>query len=98
MHIFIFNIKSYNLISWYFTFSFRPITEKIKQIKVKPDFIFTSQKNVALAGIFPLAKSYMDNLQDIDERINNLFLSNPKIYILNNSIFLEIIINSIYLV
>ena len=85
LHIFIFNIKSYNLISWYFTFSFRPITEKIKQIKVKPDFIFTSQKNVALAGISPLAKSYMDNLKDIDERINNLFLSNPNIYILNNS-------------
>ena len=60
-------------------------TAKIKQIKLKPVFNFGSQNKVTLKSISPLAKSYMDNLKDIDERINNLFLSNPNIYILNNS-------------
>ena len=60
-------------------------TAKIKQIKLQPVFNFASQKKVTLKGISPIAKRYMDNLKDIDERINNLFLSNPNIYILNNS-------------
>ena len=60
-------------------------TSNIKQVKLQPDFNFTSQNNFTLIGISPIANSFMDNLQDIDERFNNLFLSDPYIYIMDNS-------------
>ena len=58
----------------------------IDQIKLRPYFYFTSQDKVYLAGITPIAKISMNNLEKIDNKFNNLLLSNPNIYIINNSI------------
>ena len=57
----------------------------IDQIKLRPYFYFTSQDKVYLAGITPIAKISMNNLEKIDNKFNNLLLSNPYIYIINNS-------------
>ena len=59
----------------------------IKQIKLQSNynFNFTSQSNVDLEGITPIAKRYINNLEKIDTNVNNLLVSNPHIYILDNS-------------
>ena len=60
-------------------------TANIKQIKLQPTFTFSDGK-VSLAGITPLAKMSMNNLQDTN-KYSSLLSSNPSIYILDNSIF-----------
>ena len=61
-------------------------TANIKQIKFLPKFKF-SQGKVTLAGITPLAKISMNNLEEIDDKYSELLSSNPSIYILDNSTF-----------
>ena len=51
----------------------------IKQVKINPNFEFVNQNNVTIVGTSPLAKRYMDNLQDIDDKFDNL--QNSTIYI-----------------
>jgi hypothetical protein len=57
-------------------------TTNIKSIGISPDFNFISQNN-NLIGISPYANLFMDNLQLIDEKYNELF--NKTIYIFDNS-------------
>ena len=56
----------------------------IKQIKLLTNFMFTSQDKVLLTGITPIAKMSLNNINKIDTKFNNLLLSNPPIFILDN--------------
>jgi len=58
-------------------------TSNIKQIQIQPNFTFSDQ-NVKLAGITPLANSYMNNIQEVS-KLN--YLANSDVYILDHSIF-----------
>ena len=58
-------------------------TSNIKQIQIQPNFTFSDQ-NVNLAGITPLANSYMNNIQEVS-KLN--YLANSDVYILDHSIF-----------
>ena len=57
----------------------------IKQIKINTNFNFVNQNNVTIIGSTPIAKMFMNNLQDIDDTYNNL--ENSTIYILDHSIY-----------
>ena len=57
-------------------------TKNIKQIKLTPKFNFTSQSDVKVIGETPIAKMYMNNLQLIDEKFDQL--NNSFIYVLDN--------------
>jgi len=57
----------------------------IKQIKSGKDFKFDTDNNVTLIGVTPLAKMYLNNIQDIGDKFNNI--TNSNIYILDNSVF-----------
>jgi len=59
----------------------------IKQIKVGTDFKFDTENNVTLVGITPLAKMYINNIQDIGNKFDNFF--NSDIYILDNCNYLK---------
>ena len=59
-------------------------TNNIKQITFEPNFNFGSQNNIKISGISPLAKNAMNNL--MDNKYDQILLSNPTIYILDNSI------------
>ena len=61
-------------------------TDNIKQIKINPNFTFGSQNNISLIGISPFATIFMDNLQDVQNKFNNLSNPDSKIYVLNNSL------------
>ena len=60
-------------------------TSNLKQIKLKNDFKFDSKDNVTVSGITPLAYMYMDNIQDIEDKFDNL--ENSTIYVLDHSIY-----------
>ena len=57
----------------------------IKQIELGTDFKFDSDNKVTLVGITPLAKRYINNIQDIGNKFDNL--TNSDIYILDNSVY-----------
>jgi len=61
-------------------------TDNIKQIKVNTNFTFGSQNNISLIGISPFATIFMDNLQNVQNKFNNLSNPDSKIYVLNNSL------------
>ena len=56
---------------------------KIKQVKILPKFSYNNQ-DIAIS-LTPLAKKYMDTLQDIDDRFDNL--ENCIVYILEHSVY-----------
>ena len=58
-------------------------TTNIKQIKVEHNFNFSSQNNVEVIGITPIARRNMNNIQTFDEQQESNKDSN--IYIMNNS-------------
>ena len=60
-------------------------TSNIKGIKSEPDFNFLSQNNVNLIGITPLAKMFMNNIQNIEDKYNLLLNPNQTIFIIDNS-------------
>ena len=43
-------------------------TTNIKQIKVEHNFNFSSQNNVEVIGITPIARRNMNNIQTLDEQ------------------------------
>jgi hypothetical protein len=55
---------------------------KINQIKIIPDYNFTSQ-DVEIVGFSPIAQTFLDNLQDVGEGENNF--TKTSIYILDHS-------------
>ena len=59
-------------------------TSNIKKISVLPDFNFVSQNNVKLIGITPFAHMFMNEIQNIGDKFNNISESN--IYVLDHSI------------
>ena len=59
-------------------------TSNIKKISVLPDFNFVSQNNVTLVGITPFAQMFMNEIQNIGDKYNNISESN--IYVLVHSI------------
>ena len=59
----------------------------INKIKLLTNFMFTSQDQVLLEGITPIAKMSLNNINKIDSKINNLLSSNPPIFILDNCAF-----------
>ena len=60
-------------------------TANIKQIQIQPNFTFSDQ-NVNVAGITPVANSYMSNIQKVSE-LN--YLADSDVYILEHSIYNE---------
>ena len=60
-------------------------TSNIKQIKLKNDFKFESKDNITVSSMTPLAKIYMDNIQNIGDKYDNL--TNSTIYILDHSVY-----------
>ena len=59
--------------------------KNIKQIKLLTNFIFTSQEQVSLVGITPIAKNSLNNIEKINNNeFNNLLSTNPPIFILDN--------------
>ena len=60
-------------------------TKKIENIEIKPNFNFSNQGNVSLAGITPLANSFMNKLQDVGNNFDNL--TNSTVYKLDHSIY-----------
>ena len=57
----------------------------IKEIKLIPDFDFTTQDNVTLTGITPLAKMFMNNMKVLQNNTYNNILENSLVYIMDNS-------------
>lgn len=57
----------------------------IRQVKINYEFDFVNQTNVTVISSTPLAKMFMNNLQDIDDKYDNL--QNSKIYILDHSFY-----------
>ena len=57
----------------------------IKQVKIIPNFNFINQNNISIIGSTPFARMYMNNLQDIDYKYDNL--ENSMIYILDHSVY-----------
>ena len=61
-------------------------TTNIKQIKAIPDLLFEPEKNITLIGVSPLAKMFMNSLQSLKNRKNDM-ISNSNIYILDNTTY-----------
>ena len=57
-------------------------TANIKQIKMAE---FDPKSGIKLVGITPIAKMYMENLIETNEKYGNLLSSNADIYLLDNS-------------
>ena len=57
----------------------------IKNVKIIPKFNFINQTNITIIGLTPLARMYINNLQDIDDKYDNL--ENYIVYILDHSIY-----------
>ena len=57
----------------------------IKQVKIIPKFNFIYQNNVTVIGTTPYARMFMNNLQDISDKYDNL--ENYKLYILDHSVY-----------
>ena len=62
-------------------------TTNIKQTKVEHNFNFSSQNNVEVIGITPIARWNMNNIQTLDEQHDSNKDSN--IYIMNNSTLIK---------
>ena len=60
-------------------------TSNIKEIKTEPDFNFLSQNIVSLIGITPLARMFMNNIQNTEDKYNLLLNPNQTIFIIDNS-------------
>ena len=57
----------------------------IKNVKIIPKFNFINQTNITIIGLTPFARMYINNLQDIDDKYDNL--ENNIVYILDHSIY-----------
>ena len=57
----------------------------IKNVKIIPKFNFINQTNITILGLTPFARMYINNLQDIDDKYDNL--ENNIVYILVHSIY-----------
>ena len=57
----------------------------IKNVKIIPKFNFNNQTNITIIGLTPFARMYINNLQDIDDKYDNL--ENNIVYILDHSIY-----------
>ena len=57
----------------------------IKNVKIIPKFNFNNQINITIIGLTPFARMYINNLQDIDDKYDNL--ENNIVYILDHSIY-----------
>ena len=60
-------------------------TANIRQIKLEDNFNFGSDNNMKLVGITPIAKLFMENLQEANDNYGNLLSSTNTVYILDNS-------------
>lgn len=60
-------------------------TANIRQIKLEDNFNFGSDNNMKLVGITPIAKLFMENLQEANDNYGNLLSSGNTVYILDNS-------------
>jgi len=57
----------------------------IKNVKIIPKFNFINQTNITIIGLTPFARMYINNLQDINDKYDNL--ENNIVYILDHSIY-----------
>ena len=57
----------------------------IKQVKINPKFNFINQTNISIIGSTPFARLFMNNLQDIEDKYDNL--ENSFVYILDHSVY-----------
>ena len=57
----------------------------IKNVKIIPKFNFINQTNITIIGLTPFARMYINNLQDIDDKYDNL--ENNIVHILDHSIY-----------
>ena len=57
----------------------------IKNVKIIPKFNFINQTNITILSLTPFARMYINNLQDIDDKYDNL--ENNIVYILDHSIY-----------
>ena len=64
-------------------------TGYIKQIRLQPDFNFTRQNNVTIVGMTPFAKMFLNNIQNIDSKYDELLKSNQTIFIIDNSTLIK---------
>ena len=62
-------------------------TTNIKEIKLIPEFDFTTQDNVTYTGSTPLAKMFMNNMKVLQNNTYNDMLENSLVYIMDNSSF-----------
>jgi hypothetical protein len=60
-------------------------TTNIKEIKLIPEFDFTTQDNVTYTGSTPLAKMFMNNMKVLQNNTYNDMLENSLVYIMDNS-------------
>ena len=60
-------------------------TANIRHIKLEDNFNFGSDNNMKLVGITPIAKLFMENLQEANDNYGNLLSSENTVYILDNS-------------
>ena len=59
----------------------------IKQVKIIPKFNFVYQNNIIILGSTPFARIFMNNLQDIDYKFDNL--ENSFVYILEHCFYFK---------
>ena len=58
--------------------------ENLKNVKIIENFEFSSVQNLSLS-VSPFAEKYMDNIQEVGDKYDNLLRTNLSIYILENS-------------
>ena len=63
-------------------------TSNIKEVKIDPEFNFTSQDNVEIIGVTPFARKFMNDIQSVDEKYESNIDS--YVYLMNNSILYKI--------
>ena len=57
----------------------------VKQAQINPNFNFVNQNNITVVGSTPFARMFMNNLQYIDDKYDNL--ENSFVYILDHSVY-----------
>ena len=70
-------INNKNIASYYCETEIK--NSNIKQVKINPKFNFVYQNNITVIGSTPIARMFMNNIQDIDDKYDNL--ENSFIYI-----------------
>ena len=75
--------KSTDIVSYFCETEIK--NSNIKKVQIIPNFDFINQNNVTVIGSTPFAKMYINNLQDIDYKYDNL--ENSIVYILDHSVF-----------